>query len=115
MARPYDLRAGSLAVRLKTVLPTIFLGVPRVWEKIMERMQAVGAQTKGLKKAIATWAKAKSLQYERNSEVGGTGMKPPMYDLAEKLVLKKVREALGLQFCKVALTGRKEMSINVLK
>ena len=41
--------------------PTIFLGVPRVWEKIAEKIKAVGARVTGFKKKIATWAKAKGL------------------------------------------------------
>ncbi len=28
----------------------IFIGVPRVWEKLSERMKEIGASTKGLKK-----------------------------------------------------------------
>ena len=36
--------------------------VPRVWEKIEEKIAAVGAQTTGLKRNLADWAKAKSPQ-----------------------------------------------------
>ena len=35
-ARPLDLKLGTLKQRLLAVRPTIFLGVPRVWEKFME-------------------------------------------------------------------------------
>lgn len=45
------------------VRPTCFLGVPRVWEKIYERMQEAGAQVGGVKKAVATWAKYHGLNY----------------------------------------------------
>ena len=37
---------------MKEVQPTIFLGVPRVWEKIYEKMVEVGRQNKGLKQQI---------------------------------------------------------------
>ena len=43
---------------LGEVKPTVFLGVPRVWEKIHEKMMAIGQQTTGVKKLIATWGKA---------------------------------------------------------
>lgn len=46
---------GSLAETLREVRPTTFFGVPRVWEKIFEKMQAIGKQTTGIKKTIATW------------------------------------------------------------
>jgi long-subunit acyl-CoA synthetase (AMP-forming) len=35
-SRPMDLKSGALKQRLLAVRPTIFLGVPRVWEKFME-------------------------------------------------------------------------------
>jgi long-chain-fatty-acid--CoA ligase ACSBG len=35
-SRPLDLKTGTLKNRLLAVRPTIFLGVPRVWEKFME-------------------------------------------------------------------------------
>ena len=36
-ARPYDLKAGGLKDRLNVARPTVFLGVPLVWEKIADR------------------------------------------------------------------------------
>lgn len=47
---------------LKEVRPTGFFGVPRVWEKFMEKMQEVGRQTQGVKKKIAIWAKEVGLK-----------------------------------------------------
>ena len=46
---------GSLVETLREVRPTTFFGVPRVWEKIYEKMQAIGKQTRGIKKTISTW------------------------------------------------------------
>lgn len=43
-ARPYDLKAGTIGDRLRAVRPTMFLGVPRVWEKIAEKMKAMVAK-----------------------------------------------------------------------
>jgi long-subunit acyl-CoA synthetase (AMP-forming) len=47
--------------------------VPRVFEKIAEKMQAMGAKNTGLKKAIADWAKKTSLEYEIGCQLGGSG------------------------------------------
>ncbi len=33
---------GTLTETLKEVQPTLFFGVPRVWEKIQEKMVAIG-------------------------------------------------------------------------
>ena len=50
---------GSLVDTLKEVRPTGLLAVPRLWEKFMEKMQAISAQTTGVKKKFAIWAKEK--------------------------------------------------------
>ncbi len=39
---------------------TIFMTVPRIWEKMEERITSIGAQTTGLKRKIADWAKSKA-------------------------------------------------------
>ena len=103
-ARNYDLKAGSLGDRLRAVRPTMFLGVPRVWEKIAEKMQAIGAKTKGLKKIIASWAKKKGLEYSMNLQIGGSGKMPSNYTRANKIVLSKIKLALGLDACKFGFT-----------
>ncbi|CAK0869606.1 unnamed protein product, partial [Prorocentrum cordatum] len=64
--RPYDLKEMTLAQRIGFVEPTAFFAVPRVYEKIQERMMAVGASLTGVKKTLATWAKSKGLEYCRN-------------------------------------------------
>merc|ERR1712110_1202133 len=48
---------GSLIDNLQWCRPTAFLGVPRVWEKIMEKMLEKGREIKGLKKKIGREAK----------------------------------------------------------
>ena len=41
-ARPYDLSKGTVGFRLRAVKPTMFLGVPRVWEKIQAKIKKIG-------------------------------------------------------------------------
>jgi long-chain-fatty-acid--CoA ligase ACSBG len=91
-ARPYDLKLGTLGDRLRSVRPTMFLGVPRVWEKIAEKMKAVGSATTGIKRTLADWAKAKGLEYAHNCMLGGSGAVPTNYALYDTLVLSKVKE-----------------------
>ena len=114
-ARPYDLKMSSIGDRLRTVQPTMFLGVPRVWEKIAEKMKAVGKSTTGLKKTLATWAKAKGLEHARNCQMGGSGAKPAFYSLADKIVLSKVKSALGLNKCKFGFTGAAPITTETLE
>lgn len=45
-----DALKGTLTATLRDAQPTLFLAVPRVWEKIYEKMMEVGRANKGLKK-----------------------------------------------------------------
>lgn len=95
--------AGALA----DARPTVFFGVPRVWQKIKGGVEAKLAAETGAKKAIATWAVATGIAAAR-ADLAGTG-RGPLLDLqhrvAEKLLLGKVRAALGLADLRVASSG----------
>lgn len=104
-ARPYDLKRGTLKDRLVASHPTMFLGVPRVWEKIQDKMTAVGKSITGLKKSVSTWCKKKNLSHARSLNLSSSEVKNPMgLGLAQK-VMKKAKMALGLQDCKIGVTG----------
>jgi len=98
-----DALKGSLGQTLKEIKPTAFLGVPRVWEKIYEKMQEVGKQTTGLKKIIGDWAKNKGLdggyKLQRGEDV------PWGWWLANTLVFENVKKALGLENTRLCATA----------
>lgn len=52
-----DALAGSLVETLKEVRPNFFFSVPRVWEKMEEKMKQTAAQKGTMAKSIGTWAK----------------------------------------------------------
>eukprot|EP00760_Papus_ankaliazontas_P010100 PhM_4_TR14202/c0_g1_i1/m.70140/K15013/ACSBG; long-chain-fatty-acid--CoA ligase ACSBG len=105
-ARP-DALKGSLGVTLKAVNPTMFLGVPRVWEKFVEgiKAKAKAAPATGLKKRLVEWAKDVGLRAARAQQADGDGVIPRGYWLADRLVYSKVREALGLTRARYLMTG----------
>ncbi|XP_062816687.1 long-chain-fatty-acid--CoA ligase ACSBG2-like [Anolis carolinensis] len=93
-----DALKGSLVETLREVQPTAFLGVPRVWEKMQERMKAVGAKNSALKRRLAAWAKAVGLEVNLK-RMEGHPEEPVSFRLARALVFAKVRKALGLDRC----------------
>jgi len=114
-ARPYDIKMSTIGDRLKSVRPTIFLGVPRVWEKISEKLKALGATTKGIKKKLSTAAKKRGLIYQSNRQLSGSAKTPSGYGFYNKVVLKKIKAALGLNECKFAFTGAAPISKDTLE
>lgn len=94
-----DALKGTLAETWKEIRPTAVLAVPRVWEKIMEKLQAAGAQSSNFKKKIAVWAKKKG---KEGFEAKNKGESLPWgWTIANALVFKKVRSALGLDRCRL--------------
>lgn len=109
-----DALKGSLGQTLKEVRPTRFLGVPRVWEKIHEKMMEVGRKTTGVKKSIATWAKSVGIE-TNNRKQRQDFSKPFGYSIANAVVFKKIRGVLGLDRCELFLSGAAPIAPDIVQ
>ncbi|NXE15466.1 ACBG2 ligase, partial [Lophotis ruficrista] len=99
-----DALKGTLVDTLREVRPTAFLGVPRVWEKIEEKMKSIGAKSSTLRRKVASWAKGVGLQTNLK-RMNGYSEVPVNFRVARHLVYKKVRKAIGLDRCTKCYTG----------
>jgi long-chain acyl-CoA synthetase len=87
----------TIGPNLREVKPTILVGVPRIFEKILARVKERSAEKGKLNVALLTWAISVAKDYARL-----TIIREPVparlkfrHALADKLVFAKLREAMG--------------------
>lgn len=83
----------TIGANLQEVKPNVFSTVPRLLEKVYERIIAKGAALTGIKKRLFFWAVALGKRYD-NLKDGGFWYNMQLA-LANKLIFSKWREALG--------------------
>jgi long-chain acyl-CoA synthetase len=92
----------TIVANLQEVKPDLFTTVPRLLEKVYERIMAKGAELKGFKRSLFFWAVELGKKYDNNKNQG------LWYNLqlalANKLIFNKWREALGNNI-KYIITG----------
>lgn len=83
----------TIGENLKEVKPVVFTTVPRLLEKVYEKILAKGMELKGLKKALFFWALNLGFKYD-NVKHGSLWYRLQLA-IANMLIFKKWREALG--------------------
>jgi long-chain acyl-CoA synthetase len=107
----------ELAAHLPEVRPTVFFGVPRVWEKLAGTLRERLAAATGTKAKIAAWAQAVGRDWHKAAREGrrpgvALGLQ---HRLAEKLVYGKVKAATGLGAARYLFSGAAPIAPEVLE
>ncbi|MBN2215220.1 MAG: long-chain fatty acid--CoA ligase [Bacteroidales bacterium] len=89
----YAENLGTISDNLKEIKPHIFITVPRLLEKVYDRIIGVGKDLKGIKKQIFFWAVNLGLRYKFNNQ--NSWFYKQKLKIARKLVFRKWCEALG--------------------
>lgn len=88
---------------LKEVRPTIFIGVPRIFEKVYEKARIAAARSNPLRERIFDWAIEVAKEYASTIERGEpvSMALSAKHNLADKIVYQKFRDFFGgnLRFC----------------
>ena len=93
--------------------PTVFVGVPRVYEKFHSRLQARFAEAEGLKGKILQ--KALDLNARRVDAEDRGKKGPALAGLLDGIALSKVREGLGMEDVKLAITAAAPINPDLIR
>ncbi|NNE19921.1 MAG: long-chain fatty acid--CoA ligase [Myxococcales bacterium] len=96
---------------LKEVQPTIFFGVPRIWEKFHAGISAKLKEATGVKAKLVKWAM--KVGWEANQTPDGS--KGLQFQLADKLIYSKLLPAIGMGNARVCVTGAAPIAREVLE
>jgi long-chain acyl-CoA synthetase len=102
----------TIGDNLKEVKPHMFTTVPRLLEKVYDRIMQKGNELKGLKRKLFFWAHSLAEKFEINKSQGS------WYDfqlaLANKIIFKKWREGLGGNI-KCIVTGGAACQVRLIR
>jgi long-chain acyl-CoA synthetase len=98
---------------IQVARPTIFVGVPRVYEKLHSRLLSRFADAEGVKGVIlksALEANAKRVDAEEQGRRG-----PVLAGILDSIALSKVRQGLGMENVKLAITAAAPINPDLIK
>ena len=101
---------------LRDARPTVFFGVPRIWEKFHAAMAAKLGETTGAKKRLVEWARgvcARVNAYRDRGEAVPRRL-ALQYRLADRLVISKIKEAIGFERARELFSGAAPIAPDVL-
>ena len=102
---------------LKEVQPTVFFGVPRVWEKFHAGISAKLKLATGAKLKLVNFARRTGTEVSQRRCHGQPigGLLALKYKLATKLIFSKLKPAIGMGKARICVSGAAPIAPDVLK
>jgi long-chain acyl-CoA synthetase len=102
---------------IKESRPTVFFGVPRVWEKFHSALSAKLSEVTGVKARLVAWARKVCAQVNAHRDRGEAIPRTLelQYTLANKLVIGKLKAALGFDRARTLISGAAPIAPDVLE
>jgi long-chain acyl-CoA synthetase len=106
----------SFTTDLQEVQPTVFLGVPRVWEKMLAGIQIRMNDASRLKRVLYRFWVKQGARLARKRMRGGLNLFDRLvYGLGRLMLFRSLRRKLGLGRVRVALSGAAPVAPQVLE
>lgn len=102
---------------LKEVQPTVFFGVPRIWEKFHAGISAKMREATGAKASLLAWARGVGTRAAQARMSGRSlgALDAMQYRLAQKLIFSKLKPAIGLGRARMCISGAAPIAAEVLQ
>ena len=102
---------------LKEVQPTVFFGVPRVWEKFHAGISAKLKLATGVKLKLVNFARKTGAEVSKRRCHGEPigGLLALKYKLATKLIFSKLKPAIGMGNARICVSGAAPIAPDVLE
>ena len=102
---------------LKESRPTVFFGVPRIWEKFHAVLAGKLGEVTGPKKRLLDWARkvCTEVNAKRDRDLPPSRLLDAQYRLAQRLVIGKLKTALGFDRARSLISGAAPIAPDVLE
>jgi long-chain acyl-CoA synthetase len=107
----------KIADNLKDCRPTTFFGVPRIWEKFHAALAGRLAEATGVKRRLVEWSRKVCAEVNARRDRGEALPRrlELQYRLAHRLVIGKIKAALGFDRARNLISGAAPIAPDVLQ